>query len=85
MTARCRFGIIGMPNRHTIWFRGVDNANEIKELIPQRLRQLKDSGLGDYEKLMATAHAEISSDILSALREVRSEAALKLSTIIESV
>src|SRR5438270_6403930 len=36
-------------NLHTAWFRGVNNANEVRELIQQRLRQLKDSGLGDHE------------------------------------
>lgn len=65
----------GMPNLHTVWFRGVNNANEIKELMQQRLRQLKDSGLGDHEELVATAHAAVSSSLLSALREVRAEAA----------
>src|SRR5689334_4130316 len=36
---------------HTAWFRGIDNANEVRELIQQRLRRLKDSGLGDHEEL----------------------------------
>ncbi|MGZ5546004.1 MAG: PH domain-containing protein, partial [Limisphaerales bacterium] len=36
---------------HTAFFRGVSNANEIRELIQTRLRHLKDSGLGDHEEL----------------------------------
>jgi hypothetical protein len=57
-----------------VWFRGVNNANEIKELMQQRLRQLKDSGLGDHEELAASVRTEASPGFLSALREVRAEA-----------
>jgi membrane protein YdbS with pleckstrin-like domain len=41
---------------HTGYFRGVDNAEEIKSLILTRLRRLRDSGLGDPEE---AAHAEL--------------------------
>ena len=65
----------GMTNNlHTVWFRGVDNANEIKELMQQRLRQLKDSGLGDHDDLPAHTTMAISSSMVAALREVRAEA-----------
>jgi uncharacterized membrane protein YdbT with pleckstrin-like domain len=64
----------GMANLHTVWFRGVDNANEIKELMQQRLRQLKDSGLGDQEELNSRAQVEVSANVMTALREVRLEA-----------
>jgi len=67
----------GMPNLHTVWFRGVDNANEIKELMQQRLRQLKDSGLGDHEEAVVRtipAGTAVSSNLMAALREVRGEA-----------
>lgn len=65
----------GMPNLHTVWFRGVDNANEIKELMQQRLRQLKDSGLGDHEELTLAPNVTVSANVLAALREVRAESA----------
>jgi uncharacterized membrane protein YdbT with pleckstrin-like domain len=61
-------------NLHTAFFRGIDNAPAVRELIQQRLRQFKDAGLGDHED----AHAqETSTDIsfLMALRDVASEAA----------
>ncbi len=45
---------------HTAWFRGIDNANEVRELIQQRVRHLKDSGLGDHEELTAPAAARVS-------------------------
>jgi membrane protein YdbS with pleckstrin-like domain len=62
-------------NLHTAWFHGIDNANEVRELIQQRLRQLKDSGLGDHEEQAAPAKIEFSLDMLKALRELHTEAA----------
>jgi len=59
---------------HTAWFRGIDNANEVRELIQQRVRHLKDSGLGDHEELTAPAAAAASAAFLAALREVHAEA-----------
>ncbi|MFO1514572.1 MAG: PH domain-containing protein [Verrucomicrobiota bacterium] len=74
----------GMTNLHTVWFRGVDNANEIKELMQQRLRQLKDSGLGDHEEMAVQtrmAGLAVSSEMVAVLREVRAEAeALRVAT-----
>ena len=71
-----------VENLHTAWFRGVNNANEVRELIQQRLRLLKDSGLGDHEALSAVAPAApalpgaglASPGLLAALREVRAAA-----------
>lgn len=37
-------------NMHVGFFRGVDNAEEIRDLMLTRLRRLKDSGLGDIEE-----------------------------------
>jgi membrane protein YdbS with pleckstrin-like domain len=62
-------------NLHTAWFRGIDNANEVRELIQQRLRRLKDSGLGDHEELAPGAKSEFSLALLRAVREIHSEAA----------
>jgi len=62
-------------NLHTAWFRGIDNANEVRELIQQRLRRLKDSGLGDLEENAPSAKFEFSEAMLAAMREVRTEAA----------
>jgi uncharacterized membrane protein YdbT with pleckstrin-like domain len=68
-------GKTGQHNAHAVWFRGVNNANEIKELMQQRLRRLKDSGLGDHEELTAQPLPTLSANLLVALREVRAEAA----------
>ncbi|HXA10134.1 MAG TPA: PH domain-containing protein [Chthoniobacterales bacterium] len=69
----------GMPQSlHTAFFRGVDNADAIRELIQTRLRELKDSGLGDHEEAArATPPAALrvpSAQLLAALREVAAEA-----------
>jgi membrane protein YdbS with pleckstrin-like domain len=68
-------------NLHTAWFRGINNASEVRELIQQRLRHLKDSGLGDHEELAPPVCAAapmsavpVSEAFLAALRQVRAEA-----------
>ncbi len=62
---------------HTAWFRGVDNANAIRELIQKRLRELKDSGLGDREEAIAATagtDAFASEEFLAVLRGIAAEA-----------
>jgi membrane protein YdbS with pleckstrin-like domain len=70
-----------MENLHTAWFRGINNAGEVRELIQQRLRLLKDSGLGDHEELSRTSldrapatGLPTSPALLAGLREVYAEA-----------
>src|SRR5262249_47708980 len=65
----------GMPNMHVVWFRGVANANEIRELMQQRLRQLKDSGLGDHEEMTKQHAPALGLGYVTALKEVAAEAA----------
>ena len=71
----------GAQNLHTAWFRGIDNADEVRQLIQLRLRLLKDSGLGDHEELPALEQRSTqslaslaSAALVIALREVHSEA-----------
>jgi membrane protein YdbS with pleckstrin-like domain len=71
-------------NLHTAWFRGIENANQVRELIQDRLRHLKDSGLGDHEELRhagSTPGIPVTSpDFIAALRSIHEEArALRLS------
>ena len=61
-------------NLHTAWFRGIDNAEEVRQLIQQRLRALKDSGLGDREEQRAVHSAAADAAFIRALRAVRDEA-----------
>lgn len=65
----------GEENMHGVRFRGVNNAVEIRDLINARLRQLKDSGLGDQDDHRAAAIPSARPAIPSGpLREVLSEA-----------
>jgi uncharacterized membrane protein YdbT with pleckstrin-like domain len=66
-------------NLHTAIFRGIANAQEIRELIQERLKGLKDAGLGDPEDAHAAApvpRAEIVAgpQFETALRQVLAEA-----------
>jgi hypothetical protein len=36
-------------NLHTAYFRGIDNAEEVKQLIAARMRGQRDAGLGDQD------------------------------------
>lgn len=69
---------------HTAWFRGIDNANEVRTLIQERLRHLKDSGLGDQEELAEHPAASPPDDVLNALREVYREASALRSAVARS-
>jgi uncharacterized membrane protein YdbT with pleckstrin-like domain len=65
-------------NLHTAWFHGVDKPNEVRELIQQQLRRLKDSGLGDREERPRELNGPTEvcgPSLLSGLREVYREAA----------
>lgn len=64
-------------NLHTAYFRGIDNAEELKQLIAARMRIHRDSGLGDTDDHAHPAVLPIRSEespILSALHAVLEEA-----------
>ena len=63
-------------NLHTAWFRGVNNASEVRQVIQDRLRQFKDTGLGDGDDhpVAATPAFCAAPAILTALRELDHEA-----------
>ena len=54
---------------HRGFFRGVDNAAEIRDLIRVRVPQHRDSGLGDPDEVLPA----IAPDALAAAREVLDE------------
>jgi membrane protein YdbS with pleckstrin-like domain len=62
-----------MTSLHAAVFRGIDNADEIKGLIQERLRALKDAGLGDTDD-HATPSFAPDTALLDALRGVHAEA-----------
>jgi hypothetical protein len=61
---------------HTGVFRGVENAIEIRDLILERLRHFRETGLGDPDELKCAAgvRAVDSNATLAAAREVLGEA-----------
>jgi membrane protein YdbS with pleckstrin-like domain len=66
-------------NLHTAWFRGIHNANEIRELIQERLRQYRGAGLGDREDHHhlppSPSHVGVENpDFIAVLRELNAEA-----------
>ena len=66
-------------NLHTAIFRGIANAQEIRELIQERLKGVKDAGLGDPEDaqrdtLGLRAQIVAGPGFETALREVLAEA-----------
>jgi uncharacterized membrane protein YdbT with pleckstrin-like domain len=63
---------------HEAFFRGVDNAEEIRTAIRERVRLHRDAGLGDPDEPAVLAPAGESA-LLQAARELRDEArALRL-------
>jgi membrane protein YdbS with pleckstrin-like domain len=62
---------------HRGFFHGIDNAPEIRDMMLDRLRRLRDAGLGDPDELHE-AVAEVSvpaeSPLLTAARELLGEA-----------
>ena len=66
----------GEENLHGVRFRGVNNAEEIRDLINTRLRQLKDSGLGDVDDARPALVANTAAVSLAGpLRDILTEAA----------
>lgn len=65
-------------NMHLGYFRGVDNAEEIRDLVLAQMRGMRDSGLGDPDEPVAAAAAAPvaaadSDDVLAAAREMLAE------------
>jgi len=69
-----------LDTMHTGFFHSVDNASEIRDLILERLRRFRESGLGDPEERRRPAPAATPpaaaapAELLAAARELRDEA-----------
>jgi membrane protein YdbS with pleckstrin-like domain len=66
-------------NMHLGYFRGVDNAAEIRDLIGHRLRGQRDTGLGDPDEMVSVRDHKMlpgrpTADLLAAALEFRDEA-----------
>lgn len=74
----------GAFSMHTGYFRGVDNAEELRDLMRERMRKAKGAGLGDpddvhdiheaHEEGVDALPAESSADLAAALQAIRTEA-----------
>ena len=64
-------GRAGKESGHIARFEGVDNANEIRDVIVDRLRQYRDSGLGETARVDKTP---ANMDAIAAARRVLEEA-----------
>ena len=64
----------GEQRSHKALFEGVDNANTIRDLLVERLREYREMGLGEKPNLPVTSTIDAQSDMLSGLQAVRDEA-----------
>jgi membrane protein YdbS with pleckstrin-like domain len=63
-------------NMHLSFFRGVSNADEIRDLVMDRMRGLRDTGLGDPDEVERRSPApdqDIAARMLGAARELLAE------------
>lgn len=58
---------------HEAFFRGVDNADEIRGVIAERVRLHRDSGLGDPDEPEPLAPAAAEPQVLAAAHELHRE------------
>ena len=63
---------------HEAYFRGVDNAEEIRDVIRERVRRYRDTGLGDPDDvaaaLPAAARVDAGPELAAAARALLAEA-----------
>ena len=67
-----KHGQVG-ESMHEAYFRGVDNAEEIRAVIAERVRLHRDAGLGDSDDEPPHPVAAGEPDVLAAARELREE------------
>ena len=67
-------------NLHEAYFRGVDNAQEIRDVILARVRQHRDTGLGEPSEMEAPEPVRSPPDALEAARELLGEMRALLAT-----
>lgn len=64
----------GATDLHSAYFRGVDNAPHLRDLVYARLQAAKDAGLGDPDDPHRQQPASAAPGLADALRLVRDEA-----------
>jgi len=77
----------GFFNMHEGYFRGVENAEEIRKILRERLKNVRDSGLGDHDDpLEEQGHSsqptgQISQETTLAAQELLAEASAYRQTL----
>lgn len=61
----------GTEPMHVAYFRGVDNAEEIRDLLREGVRRQRDAGLGDPDEAAGPAPSDVDDAIALLLREAR--------------
>lgn len=63
---------LGKESLHSAYFRGVDNAEEIRDVILTRLRRFRDAGLGDPDEQEGSPESveELERSLREAAREL---------------
>lgn len=63
---------------HVAYFHGVDNAEEIKELIQERMKQFNDAGLGDPDEIVelptTESESSVTAEVLVAAHDFAAQA-----------
>ena len=62
-------------NMHLGFFRGIENAQEVRDMMLERLRRYRDAGLGDLDESHAPETQETAPELESLLSELGAEAA----------
>jgi len=72
-------GVAESPGFHVAYFRGIDNAEEIRDIMRKRLRKIKSSGVGHDDSSVSdvkTSKPEsFSPGVVELLSNIRDEAA----------
>lgn len=63
-------GHVGEP-MHVAYFRGVDNAAEIRDLLREGVRRQKDAGLGDPDEIVADEPDDAVRELFAEARALR--------------
>lgn len=56
---------------HVAYFRGVDNAEEIRDLLREGVRRQRDAGLGDPDEVVAEPVGDVGGAVQELLAEAR--------------
>lgn len=62
-------------NMHLGYFRGIENAQEVRDMMLERLRRYRDAGLGDLDESADPQTQEAAPELESLLSELGAEAA----------